>query len=141
MKSNRSKNTGASARWRVGLTVALFVAFSAATCVFAYRQVRYHVDDLGTLKGGSFGCAMGLNNKGWTELMDTLLDQKSGNMLLRASLRIDGVKIDLGTLGGPNRFANRSDSGINDKGQVAVKFLLNSTAHFAVPDITGGEYA
>ena len=85
MKSSTSKNTRASARWRIGLTIALFVAFSAATCVSAYAQVRYHVEDLGTLKGGNFGCAMGLNNKGWTEVMDTLLDEKSGNMLLRAS--------------------------------------------------------
>jgi hypothetical protein len=30
----------------------------------------------------------------------TLLDEKPGNMLLRASIRIDGVKVDLGALGG-----------------------------------------
>ena len=32
----------------------------------------------------------------------TLLDEKPGNMLLRASIRIDGVKVDLGALGGAN---------------------------------------
>lgn len=124
MKSNTSKNTRVSARWRIGLIVALFVAFSATTCVSAYAQVRYQVEDLGTLKGGSFGCAMGLNNKGWTEVMDTLLDQKSGNTLLRASLRIDGVKIDLGTLGGPNSWIDWG--GINQRAS-AVGFAETST--------------
>jgi probable HAF family extracellular repeat protein len=132
MKSNTSKNTRASARWRIGSTVVLFVAFSAATSVSAYAQVRYQVEDLGTLKGGSFSCAMGLNNKGWTEVMDTLLDQKSGNTLLRASLRIDGVKIDLGTLGGPNSWIDWG--GINQRAS-AVGFAETST-----PDPDGEDF-
>lgn len=131
MKSNTSKNTRASAR-RTALTVALFVALGAATCVSAYAQVRFHVEDLGTLKGGDFACAMGLNNKGWTEEMDTLLDQKSGNMLLRASLRIDGVKIDLGTLGGPNSWIHWG--GINQRAN-AVGFAETST-----PDPDGEDF-
>ena len=84
--------------WTHRLRLAIVVLFVTG----AVAQIHYSVQDLGTLKGGNFACAMGLNNKGWTEVMDTLLDEKSGNMLERASLRIDGVKIDLGTLGGPN---------------------------------------
>lgn len=80
----------------------------------AIAQTRYRIDDLGTLRGGVFGCAMGLNNKGWTEVMDTLLDPGSGNLLLRASVRINGLKIDLGTFGGPNSWTNWG--GINERG-------------------------
>lgn len=48
---------------------------------------------------------MGLNNKGWTEIMEGNLppgrqDSSSGKLLTgRAVLDIDGLKIDLGTLG------------------------------------------
>jgi hypothetical protein len=84
--------------WTHRLRLAIVVLFVTG----AVAQTHYSVQDLGTLKGGNCACAMELNNKGWTEVMDTLLDEKSGNMLERASLRIDGVKIDLGTLGGPN---------------------------------------
>jgi len=114
--------------WTHGLGLAIVVLFVTG----AVAQIHYSVQDLGTLKGGNFACAMGLNNKGWTEVMDTLLDQKSGNMLLRASLRIDGVKIDLGTLGGPNSWINWG--GINQRAS-AVGFAETST-----PDPNGEDF-
>jgi len=114
--------------WTHRLRLAIVVLFVTG----AVAQTHYSVQDLGTLKGGNFACAMGLNNKGWTEVMDTLLDEKSGNMLERASLRIDGVKIDLGTLGGPNSWINWG--GINQRAS-AVGFAETST-----PDPNGEDF-
>jgi len=37
-------------------------------------QIRYHVEDLGTLHDGFFGCTMGVNNHGWTETQYGLLE-------------------------------------------------------------------
>lgn len=96
------------------------------------KQLHYSVTDLGTLKGGNFSCAMGLNNQGWTEVMDTLGDESSGNMLLRARATISGVKIDLGTLGGPNSWINWG--GINEPG-AAVGY-----AETSAPDPNGEDY-
>jgi probable HAF family extracellular repeat protein len=114
--------------WTHRLRLAIVVLFVTG----AVAQTHYSVQDLGTLKGGNFACAMGLNNKGWTEVMDTLLEEKSGNMLLRASLRIDGVKIDLGTLGGPNSWINWG--GINQRAS-AVGFAETPT-----PDPNGEDF-
>ena len=41
--------------------VGLLLAITAAA------QTSYRVTDLGALHDGVFGCAMGLNNRGWTE--------------------------------------------------------------------------
>jgi probable HAF family extracellular repeat protein len=114
--------------WTTRLRLAIVVLFVTG----AVAQTHYSVQDSGTLKGGNFACAMGLNNKGWTEVMDTLLDEKSSNMLERASLRIDGVKIDLGTLGGPNSWINWG--GINQRAS-AVGF-----AETPIPDPNGEDF-
>ena len=113
---------------RFGFRLAVIGLFCLGT---AAAQVSYNVTDLGTLSGGTFSCAMGLNNHGWTELMDTLVDS-SGNTLLRASVRIAGVKVDLGTLGGSNSFINWG--GINERGN-AVGF-----AETANPDPNGEDF-
>src|SRR5262252_6431186 len=79
----------------------------------ATAQIVYNVTDLGVLKeipgvppplpvsSGGFliSCHMGLNEHGWTEGMEGFVDQ-SGAFVGRATVRISGVKIDLGTLGG-----------------------------------------
>jgi hypothetical protein len=52
----------------------------------AVAQTSYRVTDLGALRDGVFGCAMELNNKGWTESMDGVLDE-SGNFVGRAVMR------------------------------------------------------
>ncbi|MGA2648696.1 MAG: hypothetical protein ABSF15_28770 [Candidatus Sulfotelmatobacter sp.] len=64
--------------------------------------------NLGHLYNWNLGCAMGLNNRGWTEIMEGNLvpgQQNSGSGKLlngRAAIDIDGINFDLGTLGGKN---------------------------------------
>jgi probable HAF family extracellular repeat protein len=100
-----------SVRWGLGTIVLLSLNLASA-------QTVYSVTDLGTF-GGTFGCAMSLNQKGWAEVMETT---SAGNM--NAGLWVDGLKVDLGTFGGPNSSENWG--GINDKGDV-VGFAETST--------------
>jgi probable HAF family extracellular repeat protein len=57
---------------------------------------------------------MGLNNRGWTESMDGYLDVK-GNFVGRAVINVDGLKVDLGTLGGRDSWIYWG--GINEQGE------------------------
>jgi probable HAF family extracellular repeat protein len=98
----------------------------------AVAQVSYRVTDLGDLGDGNLGCAMGLNDRGWTEIMyGTEIDPLQVGPLVkgRAGVNIEGHKIDLGTLGGKNSWTNYG--GINNPGQ-AVGF-----AETSVPDPDG----
>jgi probable HAF family extracellular repeat protein len=79
---------------RRGVDLAMFVLLSLGTAV---AQTTYRVTDLGTL-GGTFSLGWGVNNKGWVSGFSTL----SGDQNTHATLWINGLKIDLGTLGGPN---------------------------------------
>ncbi len=103
----------------------------------AVAQASYKVTDLGTLHNGNLRCAMSLNNQGWTEFMDGNLppgqqDNLSGQLLSgRAVININGLNIDLGTLGGPNSWMNWG--GINDFGQVV------GMAETSVPDPNGDD--
>jgi len=124
-----SSTTRLQKYWKHGFGLATVILFCLGT---AAAQSAYTVTDLGTLTGGNFGCAMGLNLRGWTEVMDTWLDPISGNMLQRASARIAGVKVDLGTLGGPNSSINWG--GINESG-AAVGY-----AETTVPDPDGEDF-
>jgi len=78
---------------------------------------------------------MDLNNQGWTEIMEGNLppgqqDSSSGKLLTgRAALDIDGLKIDLGTLGGKNSWTNYD--GLNDRAQAV------GLAETAVPGPNG----
>jgi probable HAF family extracellular repeat protein len=95
-------------------------------------QTSYTVTDLGALPNDNLGCAMALNNQGWTLIMagnvePDQLENSSGTLLNgRAVIDIDGVKTDLGTLGGPNSWMNWG--AINDHGQVV------GMAETSVPD-------
>ena len=100
-----------SIRWGLGTIVLLCFKLASA-------QTVYSVTDLGTF-GGTFGCAMSLNQKGWAEVMETT---PTGNM--HAGIWVDGLKIDFGTFGGPNSSENWG--GINDSG-VVVGFAETST--------------
>jgi probable HAF family extracellular repeat protein len=71
---------------------------------------RYTVQDLGTL-GGTFSLAGGLNNKGQVDGFASL----AGSTPTHAFLWRKGIMTDLGTLGGPNSFANSRPS---EKGEV-----------------------
>jgi probable HAF family extracellular repeat protein len=126
MKTASQMTLWKNRRWGFALAILVVLVNVAAA------QVHYRVEDLGTLGGGNLGCAMGLNNKGWTEVMDTLLDRRSGKILDRASLRVDGLRIDLGTLGGPNSWTNWG--GINECGD-AVGY-----AEAAKPDPNGEDF-
>jgi probable HAF family extracellular repeat protein len=84
------------------------------SCNTVIAQSSYKVTDLGALHNGVIGCAMGLNNRGWTESMDGYLDS-SGTFIGRAAMNLDGLKFDLGTLGGPDSWINWG--GINEQGE------------------------
>jgi len=62
--------------------VGLLLAITAAA------QTSYRVTDLGALHDGVFGCAIGLNNRGWTESMDGVWSRIS-NALKRLGFRSD----------------------------------------------------
>jgi probable HAF family extracellular repeat protein len=110
--------------WIPWVTTIVLASFSSAVA-----QVSYKVTDLGVLHNWNQGCAMGVNNHGWTEGMDGILDPSGQLATGRAVINIDGFKIDLGTLGGPNSWINYN--GINDPGE-AVGY-----AETSVPDPNG----
>src|SRR5450755_1730607 len=103
MNALRKSLASGSIRW--GLGTILLLCFKLASA-----QTVYSVTDLGTF-GGTFGCAMSLNQRGWAEVMETTA---AGNM--HAGLWVDGLKIEFGTFGGPNSSENWG--GINDWGDV-----------------------
>jgi probable HAF family extracellular repeat protein len=107
----------------------------------AVAQTSYKITDLGTNKSkDNFSMAMGLNNQGWTENMDGFVNPPENNMGTtvargRAVINIDGLNIDLGTLGNPdtgNSWINWG--GINDRGEAVG---LSETA---VPDPNGEDF-
>jgi probable HAF family extracellular repeat protein len=90
-------------------------------CSNAFAQVRYEVTDLGTLHDRNLACAMSLNDRGWTEIMNGELDPLSNSTAAplvsgRALIDVDGLKIDLGTLGGKNSWMMWGQ--INDRGEI-----------------------
>jgi uncharacterized membrane protein len=100
----------------------------------AVAQASYRVTDLGTLKNDNLGCVMAVNNHGWTLIMDGVLDPFSDSIAGkhvkgRAVIGIDGLKFDLGTLGGKNSWMNWG--GINDRGEAV------GMAETSVPDPDG----
>ena len=88
----------------------------------AVAQTSYRVTDLGTEGNDILGCAMSLNNEGYTEVMAQNLPPGQQDSLLgtllngRLFLDIDGFKLDLGTLGGMNSSSNWGE--INDFGLI-----------------------
>src|SRR5262249_47290028 len=96
-------------------TIALFCCSDAAA------QTSYKITDLGTLNNQNFSMAMGLNNHGWVENMDGVVTISNPFSFFatvvsgRAVINIDGLNIDLGTLGGNNSWTNWG--GINDRGE------------------------
>src|ERR1700683_1556628 len=101
----------------------------------AVAQTSYKVTDLGAEGNDILACAMSVNDYGWPEIMSGNLepgteDSVVGTLLNgRALIGIDGLKLDLGTLGGKNSWMNWGE--INDFGQI-VGF-----SETAVPDPNG----
>jgi probable HAF family extracellular repeat protein len=106
----------------------------------AFAQASYKVTDLGSEGNDNLGCAMSVNNEGWTEIMAGSLppgeqDSQFGTLLNgHALLGIDGYKFDLGTLGGQNSWMNWGQ--INDFGQI-VGYSETSVADPNGEDICG----
>ena len=119
--------------WIPWVTTIVLACFSDAGA-----QASYKVTDLGVpLNNGNLGCAMALNNHGWTLSMNGLMDPVSNFISAKvvtghAVINIDGLKIDLGTLGGPNSWMNWG--GINDRGEAV------GMAETSVPDPDGEDF-
>jgi probable HAF family extracellular repeat protein len=116
--------------WILWVTTIVVTCFSNAVA-----QMSYRVTDLGTEGKDNLGCAMSVNDQGWTEIMAGNVeageqDSIFGTLLNgRALIDADGFKFDLGTLGGQNSWMNWGE--INDFGQI-VGF-----SETAVPDPNG----
>jgi probable HAF family extracellular repeat protein len=116
--------------WVPWVTTMLLACF-----INAAAQASYRVSDLGAEGKDNLGCAMSVNNEGWTEIMAGSLppgqqDSLSGTLLNgRALIDVDGFKVDLGTLGGKNTWMNWGE--INDFAQVV------GYSETAVPDPNG----
>ena len=98
------------------------------------RKRSYKVQDLGVQHPDNLGMAMGLNNHGWTLNMEQLLDPFSISLSAHLvqgtdSISIGELKLELGTLGGPNSSINWN--GINDPGEAV------GMSETSVPDPTG----
>jgi probable HAF family extracellular repeat protein len=100
----------------------------------AVAQASYKVQDLGVRHPDNLGMAMGLNNHGWTLIMDQLLDpfsiSLSANLVAGTDrIRIGELNLELGTLGGKNSSINWN--GINDPGEAV------GMSETSVPDPNG----
>jgi probable HAF family extracellular repeat protein len=104
--------------WTPWVATMVLACFSAAVA-----QVSYKITDLGTNKStDNFSMAMGLNNQGWAENMDGFVNPPENNLFTtvsrgRAVINVNGVNIDLGTLGKPDANSWINWGGINDSGE------------------------
>jgi probable HAF family extracellular repeat protein len=104
----------------------------------AFAQQSYKITDLGFIKSSdNFNMVMGLNNQGWAENMDGVLNPPITSTSTtiasgRAVISIYGLNIDLGTLGGKNSWTNYG--GINDRGEAV------GLAETSVPDPDGEDF-
>ena len=100
-----------------------------------FAQKSYTITDLGLNHStDNFSMVMGLNNQGWAENMDGVVNPpiKSTSTTVasgRAVIGIYGRNVDLGTLGGDNSWTNYG--GINDRGEAV------GMAETSVPDPNG----
>ena len=101
--------------WILWVTTIVLACFSNAV-----GQAKYKVQDLGVQHPDNLGMAMGLNNYGWTENMEQLLDHFTLSTLyppVQGTVRISigDLNLELGTFGGKNSSINWN--GINDPGE------------------------
>src|ERR1700722_1886667 len=114
----------------------LWVTTIALACSgSAFAQQSYKITDMGLNHStDNFSMVMGLNNEGWAENMDGVVNPpiKSTSTTIasgRAVINAHGRNIDLGTLGGKNSWTNYG--GINDRGEAV------GLAETSVPDPDG----
>lgn len=116
--------------WILQVTTIVLICFGNAL-----SQVSYRVTDLGVNKSSdNFNMVMGLNNLGWAENMDGVLNPPITSTRTtiasgRAVISIYGLNIDLRTLGGDNSWTNYG--GINDRGEAV------GMSETSVPDPDG----
>jgi probable HAF family extracellular repeat protein len=104
--------------WILGVATIVLGSFSNA-----FAQQSYKMTDLGNNKNkNNFAMVMGLNNLGWAENMDGIVNppETSTSTTIasgRAVISIYGFNIDLGTLGKPDANSWIDYGGINDLGE------------------------
>ena len=114
--------------WILGVTTIVLTCSGNA-----FAQQSYKIIDLGALGNDNLGCAMSVNNEGWTVIQDASMvpgqQDNAGGTILKArdALGIDGLQFDLGTLGGKNSWMNWGE--INNFGQIV------GMSETAVPEI------
>src|SRR5579862_1114042 len=116
----------------------LWVATMVLACFTnTFAQTSYKVTDLGINNSSdNFSMAMGLNNKGWAENMDGFVNPPENNSFTtvargRAVINVDGLNVDLGTLGKPGANSWINWGGINETGEAV------GMSETAVPDPDG----
>ncbi|HKF49149.1 MAG TPA: hypothetical protein VKB38_17455 [Terracidiphilus sp.] len=120
------------------LVLAATIVLACSSNAFAQRS--YTIADQGALtETNNFGMVMGLNNEGWTENMDGLgkppvLSLSTSVLSGRAVMNINGVNIDLGTLGGESENSWTNYGGINDRGEAV------GMSETPVPDPDGEDF-
>jgi probable HAF family extracellular repeat protein len=103
--------------WILWVTTMVLACFSNAVA-----QASYKVTDLGALGDDNLACAMSINDEGWTVIQDASMvpgqQDNAGGKILKArdAIDINGVQIDLLTLGGTNSWMNWGE--INNFGQI-----------------------
>jgi len=118
--------------WILWVTTMVLACFSNAVA-----QASYKVKDLGTNHSNdNFSMAMGLNDHGWAENMDGFVNPPENNLFTtvargRAVINVDGLNIDLGTLGKPDGNSWINWGGINERGEAV------GMSETAVPDPDG----
>jgi probable HAF family extracellular repeat protein len=112
-----------STLWRLRGSWLLQVATIVLVCFGnAFSQVSYKVTDLGALGDDNLACAMSINNQGLTVIQDASMvpeqQDNAGGKILKArdAIVINGIQIDLLTLGGENSWMNWGE--INDRAQI-----------------------
>jgi probable HAF family extracellular repeat protein len=115
--------------WILGVATMVLACFSNAVA-----QASYKVQDLGVRHPDNLGMVMGLNNYGWTLIMDQRLDpfslSLSANLVAGTDrISIGELNLELGTLGGKNSSINWN--GINDPGEAV------GMSETSVPDPNG----
>ena len=104
-------------KWLRNFSIAWVATIVLGGFSDAVAQVRYDVEDLGTLEEGFFGCTMGVNNHGLTQTQYGLLE--AGKLVKgRVAINFDGFTFPIPTLGGQNNWDNPFGGEVNDRGEV-----------------------
>ena len=123
--------------WIAGVATIVLGSFS-----ITFAQQSYKITDLGINSSkDNFSMAMGLNSQGWTENMDGTVNPPINSSLTtvargRAVINVNGLNIDLGTLGNSDGNSWINWGGINERGE-AVGMSETSTPDPDGEDICG----